>query len=164
MRKSASDNQRIVSGESNNHTSHQSLPVLLHLATGQSRAVAECELCEPLAPLQSKPMASKPWRAPSPEEQLRAALPVLVRARQDIINGEDPLAAIGDASSGLPPIVYVYARRALNEILGEDVNTWRTRPGAALQSARTRVFDRAIRLARRAFGHRGGWSVSRVAR
>lgn len=90
-----------------------------------------------------------------------AALPVLLAARRAVVlDGAEPIAAIQEA--GRAEVECHYARQLLERVLGLQLYGWQTSP-KTLQSDRTRAFDRAIRLARRAQGHRGGWCVAAVA-
>lgn len=94
-------------------------------------------------------------------DQCRRALPVLVEARQRVIGGEEPLAAIADI--GRAGIVCEYARRALRAVLfHENLLTWQASRATSRSDLR-RAFDKAIRLCRRTDVRRGGWSVARVA-
>lgn len=94
----------------------------------------------------------------SQEQQRRRALPILVAARQEIIDGVLPLRAIAEA--GEAGIECEFARRILRKVLFEaNLMTWQS-SHSTRQSDRTRAIDRAIRFARGAFGHRGGWAVS----
>ncbi len=87
------------------------------------------------------------------EEQLRMALPVLLAARHDVVIGRrTPLEAVADGTLG-----GWYARQALQRFAGLDLAAWCR---STRKSDQTRAFDRAIRLARAAFGHKGGWAVS----
>lgn len=95
---------------------------------------------------------------PAVDEQYRRALPVLLAARAKHLEGTGPLDAIRWSTE--VPIEWIYAQRAFeaaNPLV--DLARWAMH-GGVLQSDGTRFFDRAIRLARRAFGHRGGWVVS----
>lgn len=102
----------------------------------------------------------KPWQL-TREQQLRAALPVLLAARKAVVlEGAEPIDAIQQA--GEAGIASHYARSVLLEVVGGNLIEWQSK-AATRQSDHTRAFDRAIRLARGAFGHRGGWRVTRAA-
>lgn len=96
------------------------------------------------------------------EEQHRAALPVLLLARRAVVlDGAQPIDAIQEA--GKASLASWWARQLLTSVVpAVTLQQWQADP-AVLRSDRTRAFDRAIRIARRAYGHRGGWSVSAVA-
>lgn len=98
----------------------------------------------------------------SPDEKLRAALPVLLAARKAVVfDGAQPIDAIQQA--GGARVECWFAREALLRVVPmPTLQQWQADPGVK-QSDRTRAFDRAIRLARAAFGHRGGWRVARKA-
>ncbi len=71
----------------------------------------------------------------------------------------DPLVAIGRVAGGT--IAYWHARVVFEKANRVQLINWET--SGILQSDCTRYFDRAIRLARRAFGHKGGWLITRGA-
>lgn len=92
-------------------------------------------------------------------EQHRAALPVLLAARRAVVlDGDEPIDAIQRA--GEAGLACHFARQLLLSVVPSvTLQAWQLDP-AVKQSDRTRALDRAIRVARRALGHRGGWSVS----
>ncbi len=149
-----SDNQRGVSGGCEDDTRSQRVRAAQHVATGRSLGVAEREL------LESRKLcadANLPWRR-SPLEKLRDALPVLLAARKAVVfDGAEPIDAIQQA--GMAGIECWWAREALLSVIpSATLQLWQADP-AVKQSDRTRAFDRAIRLCRRALGHKGGWTV-----
>lgn len=93
------------------------------------------------------------------DEQHRAALPVLLAARKAVVlDGAQPIDAIQQA--GNAGLACHWARQLLLDVVPTPtLQQWQLDP-SVLRSDRTRAFDRAIRTARHAFGHRGGWSVS----
>lgn len=98
----------------------------------------------------------------SPAEQHRAALPVLLAARHAVVfDGAAPIDAIQQA--GAAGLACWWARQALSSVVpSTTLQQWQADPSVR-QSDRTRAFDRAIRVARRAGGHKGGWTVGAVA-
>ncbi len=94
----------------------------------------------------------------SEEKQHQAALPVLLSARRAVVfDGADAIDAIQQA--GHAGIECWWARQALLSVIpSSTLQLWQADPSVK-QSDRTRALDRAIRLCRRAFGHRGGWTV-----
>jgi len=96
------------------------------------------------------------------QERHRAALPVLLEARRAVvIDGAQPIDAIQQA--GMARIECWFAREILLRFVPKvTLQQWQFDPSVML-SDRTRAFDRAIRFARRAFGHKGGWRVSAEA-
>lgn len=98
----------------------------------------------------------------SPAEKLQAALPVLLAARRAVmLDGAEPIDAIQEA--GRARVACWFARQALASVVpSPTLQQWQADP-SVLRSDRTRAFDRAIRLCRRAFGHRGGWTVTTSA-
>ncbi len=96
-----------------------------------------------------------------PAEKLRAALPVLLAARRAVVlDGTEAIQALQDA--GGPTLATWYAREVLLRVVpGVTLQLWQADPSVK-QSDRTRAFDRAIRIARAALGHRGGWVVSKA--
>jgi hypothetical protein len=96
--------------------------------------------------------------APAPvEEQRRLALPVLVKARELIKQGEPLVFALAGAGDGR--IVSEYARRAVRTVLKEpNLLGWQEHPGRTNHDV-LRAVDRAIALCKRK-GHAGGWLVS----
>lgn len=92
-------------------------------------------------------------------EKLRAALPVLLAARRAVVfEGTLPIDAIQNA--GEAGIASWFARELLLRVVpAPTIQLWQSDP-LVKQSDRTRAFDRAIRLARGAFGHCGGWRLS----
>ncbi len=96
-----------------------------------------------------------PFSPLSRDEQLRLALPLLLAARPDVVAGRrTPLEAVADGT-----LAGWYARQALQSFAGLDLARW---CASTLKSDQTRIYDRAIRMARAAFGHRGGWVVATV--
>ena len=95
----------------------------------------------------------------SADERLRAALPVLLSARRAVVFEEaSPIDAIQQA--GMASLACVWAREALLGFVSTPtLQQWQADPSVK-QSDRTRAFDRAIRLCRRACGHKGGWHVA----
>lgn len=95
----------------------------------------------------------------SPVEKLRAALPILLAARRAVVlEGAQPIDAIQQA--GLAGVECWFARTVLLGVVpAVTLQAWQLDPSVKA-SDRTRAFDRAIRLCRRAVvGHRGGWAV-----
>ncbi len=95
-------------------------------------------------------------------ERHRAALSVLIAARRAVVfEGAEPIDAIQQAGSA--GIACWWARQVLSSVVSSvTLQQWQLDP-SVMQSDRTRAFDRAIRVCRRAFGHKGGWVVSQVA-
>lgn len=94
----------------------------------------------------------------SRDEQHRAALPVLLAARAAVMSGTALVEAIQEA--GEAGLACHWARQVLQLVVPSATLQQFQADLSVKQSDRTRAIDRAIRLARRAFGHRGGWSVS----
>ncbi len=89
---------------------------------------------------------------------MRRALSVLLAARAKHLAGVGPLDSLRGSTD--VPIDWVYAQRTFEQA-NPSISLFRWQQhGGVLRSDGTRAFDRAIRLARRAFGHRGGWAVS----
>lgn len=154
MHDGESDNRRSANSAVANATRIRVARAALQLTTSRAHGVAEQR--STTEPRLSQ--VSQPWKL-SEAEQLRAALPVLVAARQQVVAGTPPLEAIAEA--GRAGIVAEYARRALRLVVcDQNLLAWQSHP-ATVQSARTRALDKAIRVARRAFGKRGGWTVTR---
>lgn len=94
-------------------------------------------------------------------QQLQQALPILLAARRAVVLGGDAIDAIQRA--GNASLACHFARRLLLSVTSSvSLQAWQM-DRAVKQSDRTRAFDRAIRLARAAFGHRGGWVVADTA-
>ncbi len=104
---------------------------------------------------------TEPFVRPTKEQQLQLALPVLLAARELVLCGVSPLTAIIDVGGG--GLAGWYARQALFSVMPAARCLPDNLDRSVIQSDRLRGLDRAIRLARRAFGHRGGWAVSAVA-
>lgn len=101
-----------------------------------------------------------PFVKVSVEEQLKAALPVLLGARRLVVlDGYQPVDAIQTA--GRCGIASWWARMLLARVVpSPNLLAWQLDP-LIRASDKTRAFDRAIRIARHSvFGHRGGWVVS----
>ncbi len=94
----------------------------------------------------------------TPVEKHQAALPVLLAARRAVVlDGAQPIDAIQQAGAG--GLACWFARQLLLGVVpAVTLQAWQSDPSVKA-SDKTRAFDRAIRLARRAFGHRGGWQV-----
>jgi hypothetical protein len=93
-------------------------------------------------------------------QRRQASLPILIAARKAVVlDGALPIEAIQEAGQG--GLVCHFARQVLLSVTpSATLQAWQLDP-TVKQSDRTRAFDRAIRLARGAFGHRGGWAVSK---
>ena len=115
-----------------------------HLATGEVRDVAE-----------SPPRFVRLTKT----QQLRAAVPVLERARRlCVLDGEEPLQAI--AVAGNCGIECEYARQVMRHVLWvPDLISWQMHP-LTTRGAITKAFDRALKYARKALPHKGGWGTS----
>ncbi len=105
---------------------------------------------------------TKPFVKATEVERLQAALPVLLAARRAVVfEAASAIDAIQQAGSA--GLACWWARQALSSVVpAATLQQWQLDPNIR-QSDRTRAFDRAIRLCRRAFGHKGGWSVAAVA-
>lgn len=101
-----------------------------------------------------------PFVKATAEEKLRRALPVLLAARKSVVLGghREVIGAIQEA--GNSGIECHWARELLLEVVAApNLIAWQTNL-TTRQSDITRALDRAIRLARRGLGHRGGWRVT----
>lgn len=100
----------------------------------------------------------------SREEQLRGALPVLIAARQSIIDNGDRDVVDSIQQAGGAGLACWWARQILQSVVPSvSLLAWQ-QDVTVRQSDITRCFDRAIRLCREPDARRGGWRVRGVER
>lgn len=93
------------------------------------------------------------------EQQLRAALPILLAARRAVVVGGELDVINAIQTAGNAGLACHWARQVLQRVIPSvALLAWQT-DLSVRQSDRTRALDRAIRVCRAVDRRRGGWTI-----